>query len=839
MILPSLKNSSVTTLRALVLPLLLLAATARTKAQDAVASTDRVTVVGAEIPPDENVLPTQQPLSSVFGTDQNIKETPRSVSVISSRQIEEAHIRQFDDLTRASADTFSAAQFGVPGLPQIRGQDGEVFENGLRRNGGNNGYGIPFSFNPVERLDIVKGPPSSVYGPTNRVAGYVNFDSKQPLFDALHGEVFLTIGQYDQYRWGLDVGGSLDSKQKTAFRFSFEGEDSGSFYDFVKYEAYDYYAAFAAKPYDNLRIDFNVEYFNVPHYPDNAGFTRPTQDLIDDGLYVTGTAHDPNNPANTNFKGFGAVVTPTGLVRLPRNRVDTAPGDGSSAHTVYSQAIVRLDLNPNLRFVNLTSFQYLDKETQNANSFVEIIDNNYTVENRTEMHLKYDLPFDANGTRLPERDAKDAKDVKTVVESNPRPQSELVTGFDFRFNHVTGFSSFNFENDNAIDLTAPLSTRFFPRDQITGNLELPGYQGRFGGPTLVNSGANYPTALDSQGNVGVFTNADTNETDLYQLGYFLQNNFVITDKLSLLVGGRADLIGADVRDPLSPAGFKAESDSTLVGEGAGNASLSYRFFPWMTTYGTYSYSQSYNSTLGGGLGLVNNSIQANNFHIASELYEVGSKFSFLNNKAYLGVAGFYQTLNRRSVFGGSNIAYNTKGLELESTYQPNKNFFANFNISYLSAHLDNVGGVLQNDRVVYDAFDNSRPDIVQGTGVGSPNFFGFPPDDYEAAGFPHFLSSQFISYTLNNGLGASIGAVETGRYHLDVLGKVIVPFQYTINAAIFYKQPRWEARVDFLNITDEENFTPSFGFFGGGFLSTAVVYPDLPFRVEGTIRLKF
>ncbi|MDQ6765084.1 MAG: Plug domain-containing protein [Verrucomicrobiota bacterium] len=113
----------------------------------------------------------------------NVKDTPRAVTIISSREIQEQHIRQFDDFVRSASNVFTAAQFGVPGLPQIRGQDGEVFENGLRRNGGNNAYGMPFSFNPVEQLDIVKGPPSVVYGPTNRVARYVNFAIKQLYFD--------------------------------------------------------------------------------------------------------------------------------------------------------------------------------------------------------------------------------------------------------------------------------------------------------------------------------------------------------------------------------------------------------------------------------------------------------------------------------------------------------------------------------------------------------------------------------------------------------------------------------------------------------------------------------
>src|SRR5262249_3015254 len=163
--------------------------------------------------------------------------------------------------------------------------------------------------------------------------------------------------------------------------------------------------------------------------------------------------------------------------------------------------------------------------------------------------------------------------------------------------------------------------------------------------------------------------------------YFLQNNFAFTDKLSLLVGGRGDLIIADVTDPLPPAGFKPVSDSTIIGQGAANASLSYKFFPWMTSYGTYSFSQSYNSTLRVGLALVDNTIKADNFHINSDLYEIGSKFSFLDNRLFVSLAGFLQTRNSRSVFGGTNIKYNTKGFELESTYQPTKNFFATLNYS--------------------------------------------------------------------------------------------------------------------------------------------------------------
>ncbi len=89
------------------------------------------------------------------------------------------------DILRATSDTYSPNVFGLTSLPYIRGQEGEVFYNGIRRGGGNNGYGLPFSFNPVESIDVVKGPATPVYGATQRVGGYVNLVTKQPYFDDL------------------------------------------------------------------------------------------------------------------------------------------------------------------------------------------------------------------------------------------------------------------------------------------------------------------------------------------------------------------------------------------------------------------------------------------------------------------------------------------------------------------------------------------------------------------------------------------------------------------------------------------------------------------------------
>ena len=63
---------------------------------------------------------------------------------------------------------------------------------------------------------------------------------------------------------------------------------------------------------------------------------------------------------------------------------------------------------------------------------------------------------------------------------------------------------------------------------------------------------------------------------------------------------------------------------------------------------------------------------------------------------------------------------------------------------------------------------------------------------------------------------------------------MVIPWQYTVNAAVFYEAKRFEARVDFANVTNQKNWTPSTPFFGG-----ELVNANLPFQVYGSIRFKF
>ncbi len=174
-----------------------------------------------------NILPNAEPVSSVFGTDMPIQDTPRNVSVVSQELLKTADIRQVQDFLKVAPSVYTNNQWGGANMPMIRGQMAEVFQNGMERT--TRSDGLPLSFNSIESMDIIPGPPSSVYGPDQYTGGYINLVTKQPYFDGFHGSSSFTTGYYDTYRWQEDIGGPI-IPNVLAFRASYEGEESGSYY---------------------------------------------------------------------------------------------------------------------------------------------------------------------------------------------------------------------------------------------------------------------------------------------------------------------------------------------------------------------------------------------------------------------------------------------------------------------------------------------------------------------------------------------------------------------------------------------------------------------------------
>ncbi|MGJ3243592.1 MAG: TonB-dependent receptor [Opitutales bacterium] len=786
--------------------------------------------------PDRLALPTGKDADSLFGPHRDALATPRSLSVLSRPLLDNAVIRDLRDIERVSTNTDTPNTFGLPSLPRIRGQEGDIFQNGMHRVGGNNGFGLPISFNAVERLDVVKGPATPVLGPTRRVGGYVDLHTKRPDRFENTGSVTLEVGEYDHVRSVVDTS-TVIREGRSALRLSWEHLDAGSFYDFVDTQSDSIYVAYTTRPNERVRIDLNAEYYEAD-YSDNGGINRPTQELIDSGTYITGTGLSPLfNPDAFDADGQlrptaelqaldldptpgpnavirpGLRVNPDGslteidpTVRIDRDRVLTDPEDLSEAETFLVQGTVAVQLSPALTLTNRSHFQTLEKDQVNQNSFVEIIDDLHTLNNRSELAAEFALGGFAHKT---------------------------TSGLDLRYHQVEAYSQFVTEADNPIDLTAPVASRRIGPAAIARRLGVDETElgtrglieirpGVFASPAV-----NHDIDGDGAGDFGI---SDTNETDLFQAGLFHQHDIHFNERWSLLLGGRVDAYHVEGRDPLAPDGFEVE-DSLSEALGAFNASLNHAPTGTSNYYATYSFSQSVNSALGGGLTLDSTTgrLNATDFGIDSELWEVGAKYSFLENRAFLSLAAFHQTRSERNR-DGSTANLEVAGAEAEFTYQPNRNLLALLGASWIDATFDNEP-VSQGTARIEDAFDDSRPAVIAGTGsaaTGSPNFTVFPAADHAFPGLPDITLNGLVAYTHESGFGGSLNAQWEDTQNLDVRGRVTIPDQLSVNAAVFYRQPRFEVRLDVFNLTDEENFNPVFdGFFGA-----TLAFPAEPRRFQ-------
>ena len=134
------------------------------------------------VPIEESILATTRPITSVYGTDRSILDTPRNVNIISREQLDAISIKDVRDFSKLTSSSYTKSNFGAPTTPNLRGQEADLMVNGMRRGHSINGNGVPINFNSVESVNIVKGPAGAVYGTSNYVGGYADLITKRAYF---------------------------------------------------------------------------------------------------------------------------------------------------------------------------------------------------------------------------------------------------------------------------------------------------------------------------------------------------------------------------------------------------------------------------------------------------------------------------------------------------------------------------------------------------------------------------------------------------------------------------------------------------------------------------------
>lgn len=749
-----------------------------------------ITIIGSD---DASLLtPRGAQTRGLFGDDKPITDVARSITPLSEFVIQDAALTDLNDLNSVVPNTFGASGFNSASLPTIRGQLGEVFSNGLRRQGGNNGFGIPLSFNSVEQLDVAKGMPPVMLGTTQRTGGFINVQSKRPDLTQRRGSVNLSAGRWDEYRAQVDVSTPIEAG-RSGVRLSYQRRDEGSFYDFSGYESHNLYIAGRWVLQNGAEFNTSLEYFDVD-FTDNAGLNRPTQNLIDHGLYITGQGRQSDG---STVPGAGSVISPTGEVRMPRSQVQTDPDNISTAETLIWHATYEQPLRDNLRLVNRSYIESMSRDNIAQNSFVEIIDSARTAENRLE--LLYDM----------------------------NSQQRLIGGASLRYNSVLGYSQFTTEADNPSDLTGPIENRRIPLTDAQRQRLVELRPGLY-----VSPGGQYDINGDGTGD---FNLSDTTDSVSWQTGLFVQYEYDLNEQWLLTAGARGDWYDVEARDPLPPEGVTAAEDSINEFLKAGEISLLYRATPDWSLYATAAYAESTSNSMGGGNVLgADNRISRQNFATENTLYEVGAKWAPADSRWYADAALFDQTRSLRNL-DGSNTGIHTRGVEGQ-LYFTAERWRVNVGANYLDARYDNSTAT-QGTRQVIDSFDDSRPDIIAGTGVGSPNFTAFPNSTSRVQGLPRISANLSARYQITERISMGADTLYTEHYPLDYLATVMIRDQFLLNThARLMLNDQTEVRLDVLNATNERNWSP---VFEGGYFGAELVMPSPPRQWRVSVRHNF
>jgi len=794
-------------------------------------STEQIVVSG--VPISKSVLPTILNSKSIYGLDLNVMDTPRNNTILTHAQLDAVNLQDPHEFSYLTSSAYTDAAFGVPDVPRIRGQYADVFFNGTRDSFTANGYGAPLSFNSIDTIDIVKGPASVMAGPGAGVGGAVDISTKMPSFGEFKGTTSVEFDTIDHRRWTLDFGGPIGDG-KAAYRLSYAGEQSDSFYDGVHFDEESIYGVVVAHPNDAYTIQFNSE-FAYQRYTELDGVNRVSQQLINDGTYLTGgpvpgAAGSPLSFPTEIYLNPNAVPLPSKV------DIDEAKGDSADSIRYNAQLINSYQFSDGISLTNNTFFDFLTRQNQTLEYFSDSANDSYTIENKTSLELKFATPI--LGLDL---------------------KNDINLGVTYRFAHVVEYQDYAEEPVENYDLTKSPSTYVYPfQDLLVANNSYDGgyiYTAGLGRRQIAlpaRSPAEYNATIDS---------------NLNDFAVFFEHRLQLTPQLSFLYGLRGDIVQLNESDPLGGPNYVNTNGVVLpqsvstgwYGLGNANASLVYAYAPWGSVYGTTNFAQYVDPNSNDGAVGTYGTTPGAVFQQVTRLYEAGVKFNLLQKTLFISSALFDQ---QRAIPTGPTGAIpsiaHIHGFEAEANYQPDKHFFMTASYSNISTRLDTPASF----------FDYPAQPGINYTGLGV--FAAFDPNQkFDDPGIPTQTFNLLANYHLDSGWGfqssfqltSPITTTQSGAINLEESGLLqangqpiagfpnavhiinsttgyyqspTIPWQYTLNAAIYYDFGRYQIRLSGYNITNQHNLVNDYNFYGNDFITRVT-----PASVDLTLRARF
>lgn len=167
--------------------------------------------------------------ASATRTDTPLSEVPQSVSVIPAAVLDDLDSPRIERALDFAGGVARQNDFGGLMLYEysVRGlTTSEFYRDGFSAN---RGYMNAPDVANLERVEVLKGPASSLYG-RGDPGGTVNLVSKRPQYDTFT-RLDLSAGRWDRYRGALDVNTPLDEAQDMLLRLNLAVEDNQHFRD--------------------------------------------------------------------------------------------------------------------------------------------------------------------------------------------------------------------------------------------------------------------------------------------------------------------------------------------------------------------------------------------------------------------------------------------------------------------------------------------------------------------------------------------------------------------------------------------------------------------------------
>jgi len=208
-------------------------------------------------------------------TDSALVEIPQTINVISAAEIK---ARGAQSVTQALLYTPGMAAGGFADRvklfdePTSRGfSPTPLYLDGLHLpyGGGSTGGALQIEPYSLERIEVLKGPASVLYG-QNQPGGIVNMVSKRPSETPVH-QVVLEAGTYEHKSAAIDLGGPLDEQGQFLYRLTGLFSDGQDEINYVENKRQFIAPSLTWRPNDDTSVTLFAQYQKDKGVPEAQG----------------------------------------------------------------------------------------------------------------------------------------------------------------------------------------------------------------------------------------------------------------------------------------------------------------------------------------------------------------------------------------------------------------------------------------------------------------------------------------------------------------------------------------------------------------------------------------